>query len=42
MADKIAGRKAITVAELCRQYLVDVEAGRLLTRRQIAKKEIDA
>ena len=39
MADKIAGRKAITVAELCRQYLADVEAGRLLTRRQIAKKE---
>src|SRR4051812_27635050 len=38
MADKIAGRKAITVAELCRQYLIDVEAGRLLTRRKIAKK----
>ena len=38
-ADKIAGRKAITVAELCRQYLADVEAGRLLTRRKIAKKE---
>jgi integrase len=39
MADKIAGRAAITVAELCRQYLIDVEAGRLLTRRKIAKKE---
>jgi hypothetical protein len=39
LADKIARRKAITVAELCRQYLADVEAGRLLTRRKIAKKE---
>jgi integrase len=39
LADKIAGRKVITVAELCRQYLIDVEAGRLLTRRKIAKKE---
>ncbi len=39
VADKIAGRKAITVAELCQQYLADVEAGRLLTRRKIAKKE---
>ena len=39
MADKIAGRRAFTVAELCRQYLADVEAGRLLTRRKIAKKE---
>ena len=29
VADKIAGRTAITVAELCRQYLADVEAGRL-------------
>jgi hypothetical protein len=40
-ADPLAdsGRKAITVAELCRQYLADVEAGRLLTRRKIAKKE---
>ena len=27
------------MAELCRQYLADVEAGRLLTRRKIAKKE---
>ena len=39
VADKIAGRTAITVAELCRQYLADVEAGRLLTRRKIAKTE---
>ncbi len=39
MADKIAERRAITVAELCRQYLIDVEAGRLLTRRKIAKKQ---
>ena len=38
-AEKVAGRSAITVAELCRQYLADVEAGRLLTRRKIAKKE---
>ena len=42
VADKIAGRTAITVAELCRQYLADVEAGRLLTRRKIAKKEVHA
>ena len=40
VADKIAGRKAITVAELCQQYMADVEAGRLLTRRKIAKKEL--
>ena len=39
MADKLAEREAITVAELCRQYLADVEAGRLLTRRKIAKTE---
>ena len=39
LADKIAGRKAITVTELCGQYLADVEAGRLLTRRKIAKTE---
>ena len=39
LADKIAGRKATTVAELCGQYLADVEAGRLLTRRKIAKTE---
>ena len=28
MADKIAGRRAFTVAELCQQYIADVEAGR--------------
>lgn len=39
MAVKIGGRKAITVADLCQQYLADVEAGRLLTRRKVAKKE---
>ena len=39
LTDKIAGRRAITVAELCGQYLADVEAGRLLTRRKIAKAE---
>src|ERR1700733_15372426 len=39
VADKIAERGAITVAELCGQYLADVEAGRLLTRRKIAKTE---
>ena len=39
MADKIAGRGAITVAELCQQYMADVEAGRLLTRRKVAKTE---
>src|SRR5208283_1515939 len=37
--DKIAGRNAVTVAELCDLYLADAEAGRLLTRRKIAKKE---
>ena len=42
LADKIAGRKATTVAELCGQYLADVEAGRLLTRRKIAKTEVRA
>ena len=38
MADKIARRQTITVAELCQQYLADIEAGRLLTRRLRAKK----
>src|SRR3954463_11481073 len=33
-ADKIAGRQAITVAELCQQYLADVESGRVLIRRK--------
>ena len=37
-AEKMAARKAITVAELCDLYLVDAEAGRLLTRRRGAKK----
>ncbi len=36
--DKLAGRTAMTVAQLCQQYLADVEAGRLLTRRKAAKK----
>ena len=39
LADKIAGRTATTKANLCRQYLAEVEAGRLLTRRKIAKRE---
>ena len=39
MADKLAERGAITVAELCQQYMADVEAGRLLTRRKAAKTE---
>jgi len=29
---------ADTVAKPCRQYRIDVEAGRLLTRRKITKK----
>ena len=37
-ADKMAARKAMTVAELCDLYLADAEAGRLLTRRRGAKK----
>jgi integrase len=37
-AAKRAGRKAKTVSELCDAYLVDAEAGRLLTRRKAAKK----
>ena len=39
MADKLAERGAITVAELCQQYMADVEAGRLLTWRKAAKTE---
>ena len=39
MADKLAERGALTVAELCQQYMADVEAGRLLTRRKAAKTE---
>ena len=37
-AEKRAKRSAATVAELCDLYLADVEAGRLLTRRKVAKK----
>ena len=37
-AEKQAARKAATVAELCDLYLADAEAGRLLTRRNVAKK----
>jgi Arm DNA-binding domain len=37
--DKLAERRAITVIELCQQYLAEVEAGRLLTRRKAAKTE---
>jgi integrase len=37
-AAKRAARMASSVAELCDQYLVDAEAGRLLTRRNLAKK----
>lgn len=36
--DKLAARRAMTVAELCDLYLADAEAGRLLTRRRGAKK----
>jgi integrase len=36
--EKQAARKAKTVAELCDLYLADAEAGRLLTRRKVAKK----
>lgn len=37
-AEKRAARKAAIVAELCDLYLADAEAGRLLTRRKLAKK----
>jgi integrase len=37
-ADKREARDAMTVAELCDQYLADAQAGRLLTRRGQAKK----
>ncbi|MFI5022643.1 MAG: tyrosine-type recombinase/integrase [Alphaproteobacteria bacterium] len=37
-AEKMAKRKAATVAELCDLYIADATAGRLLTRRQAAKK----
>src|ERR1700760_726902 len=32
--DKLAGRTSKTVIQLCHQYLADVEAGRVLTRRK--------
>jgi integrase len=35
---KEAHRKALTIAELCDQYLADAEAGRVLKRSGIAKK----
>ena len=38
-AEKREKRQAATVADLCDLYLADAEAGRLLTRRGIAKKE---
>ena len=37
-AVKQAKRRAATVEELCDLYLADAEAGRLLTRRKVAKK----
>src|SRR5437588_7402006 len=37
-AERESVRKAKTVAELCDLYLADAEAGRLLTRRKVAKK----
>lgn len=37
-AEKREKRQAATVAELCALYLADAEAGRLLTRRGVAKK----
>ena len=38
LAEKQTVRKAANVAELCDLYLADAEAGRLLTRRKVAKK----
>jgi len=35
---KRSRRQAATVSELCDQYLADAKAGRLLTRRMVAKK----
>ena len=37
-SEKRDARNAMTIGELCDQYLSDVEAGRLLTRRGAAKK----
>jgi hypothetical protein len=39
-ADKYTRGGAKTVAQLCDQYLADAEAGRLLTRRKVAKKRL--
>src|SRR4030081_416289 len=36
--ERQAARNAQTVAELCDLYLADAEAGRVLTRRKVAKK----
>src|SRR4051812_22021592 len=36
--EKLAARHAVTVTELCRQYLADAEAGRLLVRGGRPKK----
>ena len=38
-SDRTAKRTASTVAELCNQYYIDAEAGRLLTRRKTFKKK---
>jgi integrase len=37
-AEKRAKRNAASVSELCDLYIADAEAGRLLTRRKVAKK----
>ena len=38
-ADKMTTRRAATVTELCDLYWSDAEAGRLLTRRKVPKKD---
>jgi integrase len=38
-ADRVVSRSAMTMGELCDLYLAESEAGRLLTRRKIAKRE---
>ena len=38
VSDKQARRNVCTVSELCDQYLIAAEAGRLLTRRSVPKK----
>jgi integrase len=37
-AQRDSARKAQTISELCDRYLADAEAGRLLTKRKVAKK----